>query len=288
MLSVGRALTAVVLVASALVLAPAVPARADCPPPPVIGVDGTGRLVYGRCDPGGGGPGSGGGGGTGTPTCTLAGLAEYCIGASACWANVPSALDPSVWPEDTRPSPSAIYTYQSCDPDPDGTLTGWSWYEPQTLSVAEAARAAYGSLQVPAFEVGVNPPGRALVGLATWFWAQGPTSQEIVGSAALGLRAVGTPSRVEVDPGDGAATRTCGWAVSAGDGCSYTYPRASVGEAHDEDGLPAYRARMRIVYEVRFEQNGMRLDLPGLPTTIASAWVTTPVPVAEVQTLVEP
>ena len=235
-------------------------------------------------DEGSSGGGSGGGSG---PTCELTGLYDYCIGDVACWANVPSALDPETWPEETRPSPEAIYTFQYCEGGTDNPLTGWSWYTPQEMTVGEAARQAFGRLVTPAFEVGFNPPGRAVVQVPTWFWAEGAGSGVITGSSALGVVAIGEPDRVEVDPGDGSAVLACGWQTTASDGCTYTYPRASVGQPPGgPEGLPAYTARMRLVYEVRFQVNGVTLSVPGLPTSLESAWQETAVPVAEIQAVV--
>jgi len=232
----------------------------------------------------GAGGGSGSGGGAAEPTCTLTGLADYCIGVNACWANVPSAMDPAEWPEETRPSPDAIYTYQSCTPDT--TLTGWAWYEAETVSVADLARQAFGSLAAPPFTLAFNPPGRAVVGLETWFWAATGQSAAIQGSPAMGVVAIGQPDRLEIDPGDGSGTVSCPWVTAESDACSHTYSRSSAGRPAGASGQPAYTARMRLVYDVRLEMNGAPLDVPGIPTTLESTWQAVPVPVAEVQSLV--
>lgn len=224
-------------------------------------------------------------GGPSEPTCTLSGLADYCIGTSACWANIPSALDPATWPEESRPSPEAIYTYQSCTPDPGG-LSGWSWYTPPEISVGELARQAFGSLQAPAFSPSFNPPGRAVVGVGTWFWAQTAEPGTIRSAAALGVVALGDPDRLEVDPGDGSAILSCAWSTAQSQACSYTYPRSSAREPAGSGGVPAYTARMRLVYDVRFQNNGVALVLPGLPVTLESPWQSVSLPVAEVQSLV--
>ena len=220
------------------------------------------------------------------PTCVLTGLAEYCIGAMACWANVPSALPEAEWPEETRPSPDAIYTFQYCEPDPAETATGWSWYTPSEITVGEAARQAYGMLVTPGFTVGFSPPGRAIVGFPTWLWAQTAQSGTITGSAALGVVAIGEPDGLEVDPGDGSGVLSCAWSTVASGDCSYIYGRSSAGQPVDGDGLPAYVVRMRLVYQVRFEADGTPLEVAGLPTTLESPWQTTSVPVAEIQALV--
>jgi len=286
-----RTRTAAVLVVLAAMLGGAVvvaaPAAADPPPGcTVVQVPGPdGKLKFVVTCPGDDDGGSPGGGGDNTPTCTLTGLATYCVGTSACWANVPSALDPSTWPEETRPSPEAIYTFQYCDPDPTGTLTTWSWYEPPGPSLQELAQRAYGRLATPAFTVAFNPPGEAIVGLPTWFWADAATAGEIVGDSALGVVAIGAPDHLEVDPGDGSGTFTCPFAVTSGSDCSHEYTRSSAREpaAH---GVPSYTARIRLVYDVRYENAGTRLTIPGLPDTLTSPWVAGAVPVAEVQTLV--
>lgn len=266
-------------------------AAADVPPGCTLEVqtqpDGSKQYVV-TCPPGSGGSDSGGSDSGGGATCELTGLYDYCIGASACWANVPSALDPSTWPEETRPSPDAIYTYQSCTPDPDGTLTGWSWYTPDEMTVGEAARQAFGLLRAPAFDVGVNPPRQAVVGIGTWFWAGGAPVSEVTGSSALGVVAIAEPDRLEVDPGDGSGVLPCPWTTAPSDACSHTYARSSAGQPVAPTGLPGYQARMRLVYDVRFENNGVPLTLPGLPTSLESPWHEASVPVAEVQAVVTP
>lgn len=245
-----------------------------------------GEASYVVVCPGNPGGSSGGSSGPAGPSCVLSGLNDYCIGASACWSNVPSALPVESWPVDSRPSVDAIYTYQSCDPDPSGTLTGWSWYTPPQMSAAQAAREAFGSLATPGFTVGFNPPGRAVVGVPTWLWAQTVQVGVITGSSALGVVAVGEPARLEIDPGDGSGVLDCPWSTAASGVCAYTYARSSVGQPVGAGGQPAYTVRMRLVYRVRFENNGARFEVAGLPATLESPWRTASVPVAEIQALV--
>lgn len=281
----GLVLTVLALVVLGLAGAPAATAIPEnCTLVP-DGYDATGTVKYKLVCTGGDDDGGGGGGGGGL-TCELTGLATYCIGTSACWANVPSALDPATWPEETRPSPDAIYTFQSCDPDPGGTLTGWSWYVPPGPSLSELATVAYGELSAPAFSIGVSPVGRALVDVPTWFWAATDHPGELRGTSAGGVVAVATPAALEVDRGDGSANQLCAWSTAADATCSTTYARASVHGTGEVDGQPAYVVRMRLVYDVRFEYGGGVLSLPGLPDTFSSAWQQAAVPVAEIQTLV--
>lgn len=270
-----------------IVLVGAVPAVAvDIPPGcSLITQEADGGSNYTLHCPGQSGSPDDGAGGAQEPTCALKSGQEYCVGASACWANIPSALPPERWPEETRPSPEAIYTYQSCMPDPTGTLSGWSWYDPPGPSLAELAQQAYGELATPAFTVGFNPPGRAVVGVPTWFWAQTAQGGQITGSSALGVVAIATPGHLEVDPGDGSPLRRCTWSTTASDTCSHEYARSSAREPVGPDGQRAYVARIRMVYDVRFENYGTPLTLAGLPETLPSVWVEGHVPVAEVQTL---
>jgi len=246
-----------------------------------------GGAHYRTVCPGAPGDGSGGGSsGPAVPSCVLSGLNDYCIGTSVCWSNVPSAIPVESWPVDSRPSVDAIYTYQSCDPDPSGTLTGWSWYTPPQMSAAQAAREAFGSLATPVFTVGFNPPGRAVVGVPTWLWAQTAQAGVITGSSALGVVAVGEPARLEIDPGDGSGVLDCPWSTAASGVCAYTYARSSAGQPVGAGGQPAYTVRMRLVYRVRFENNGAQFEVAGLPGTLESPWRTVSVPVAEIQALV--
>lgn len=241
------------------------------------------RLTYSTVCDGDEPVSTGGPAGGSTPTCARTASTDYCIGTSACWANVPAAAPA---PEAERPSPTAIYTYQSCDPDPTGTLTGWSWAEPDQQTVEAAAQEAFGALATPVFSVGFNPPRRAVVNIPTWFWAQGAGAGEITGSSALGVVAIGSPGRLEVDPGDGSGVQVCAWSVSESDACSWTYLRSSARAAGRVGELPAYTARARLVYEVRFTNGGAPLVVAGIPATLESKWQDVSVPVAEIQSLV--
>ena len=69
---------------------------------------GGGKTTFRVVCPGNPGGSSGGSSGPAGPSCELNGLAEYCIGASACWSNVPSAIPVESWPVDSRPSVDAI------------------------------------------------------------------------------------------------------------------------------------------------------------------------------------
>ena len=151
---------------------------------------------------------------------------------------------------------------------------------------AQAAREAFGRLATPVFTVGFNPPGRAVVGVPTWLWAQTAQAGVITGSSAFGVVAFGEPARLEIDPGDGSGVLDCPWSTAASWVCAYTYARSSVGQRVGPGGQPAYTVRMRLVYRVRFENNGAPFVVAGLPAMLESPWQTTSLPVAEIQALV--
>ncbi|MDP9820593.1 hypothetical protein [Nocardioides massiliensis] len=234
-----------------------------------------------------GSPGTPGGprpGGTAPPPCDLtqSPYNEFCEGTSACWGNNPAAVqEPRELEGVPQPSEDAHVAYKSCRREDGSTYDEWYWAtEPNPgPTPAEAAAQAFGQLATPAFQASFNPETRTLVNLDTWWWAEGATTGEIVGTGALGVRAVGTPDRIEVDPGDGTGTFTCDFVTTQSDACSHVYRRAS---------RPTYDAQMRLVYTVRFERNGNPMDLPGLPTQLESPWVGTVVDVDEVQSIVRP
>ena len=256
---------------------------------PITVTTGQGKVTYDRehCHTAEPGDLGGSDGGSGGPACNPPAGYEFCLSEGVyCWANIPSALPESSWPQETRPSPEAIYTYRSCTPDPGGTLSGWSWYEPEGPSLAERAEQAFGALHTPAFSIEFNPPVRAVVGLDTWFWASTGTTGQITGTEALGVVAIGTPNRLELDPGDGSGVVSCPWTTAESAACSHLYDRSSAGQPAGPDGTPAYTARMRLIYDVRFELDGGPLGIAGLPTALESAWQEVAVPVAEVQAIV--
>lgn len=245
-----------------------------------------GRVIYVCDEPGQpgnpGGPGGGGGGGAGGPSCELrAPYDEFCRGQDACWGNNPAAVqDPTALQGTPKPSEDAYAAYRACIRPDGSTYDEWYWAtEPEGPTPAEAAQQAFGALVTPPFTPAFNPRDRTLVNLETWWWAGGATGGEIVGTGALGIRAIGGPDRIEVDPGDGSGVISCAFTTRRGDDCVTIYRRAS---------RPTYEARMRLVYAVRFEQNGAPFSLPGLPTELASPWESTAVDVDEVQSVVRP
>ncbi|WP_147472791.1 hypothetical protein [Streptomyces triticirhizae] len=274
-----------------LALLTATPAAADPANPDCYTSTPSGGIVYvcgteGGEDEGDDGNGNGGGDGGGEPACDLSlvdnfigATDRYCEGENACWVNNPpfEYPDPESWPEDP-PSEGAVYVYKECvGPDGEIVFSDYTWEGGEEgPSLEELAQQAYGALHAPAFSLSFSPPGETLIFLDTWWWAEGAHDGEIVGSAALGVVAVGTPDRLEVDPGDGSGVLSCPVTVAESDACAHTYQRSS-------DGYPA---RARLVYDVHFEQNGAPFELPGLPDTLESPWEGAAVPVNESQATV--
>lgn len=287
-----RGFLAAMLLSTALVGFAATSAQAaECP----YVDEATGEIVY-TCEEGGGDgdPETGGGGGSESgPKCDLSEspYTEFCDGTSACWGNNPAAVeDPKELKDTPKPDEDANVAYKSCQRADGSNYDEWYWSTAgDGPSLYELAQRAYGALRAPVFVPTFNPPARSYVNLETWWWAQGASDGELVGSSALGVVALAEPNRMEVDPGDGSQAISCAFSTTKSDSCFYVYRRASNrGSAEASDGSPAYPARMRLVYDVRFERNGNPLDLAGLPTSLASEWRGTAIAVREIQTVVQP
>ncbi|GAA2059097.1 hypothetical protein GCM10009757_39930 [Streptomyces cheonanensis] len=281
---------AVAALAVGLVYAVAQDARADTQDPDCYKPGGSGKLIYVCHVPGGeesgnGGGSGGGGGGSSQPSCDLSlageGSNRWCEGEYACWANIPSAAypTPDTWPEG-QPSEDSVYIYKNCQNAEGDGYDEWGWHTPQEEqgpSLQERAMMAFGQLNTPEFSLAFSPPGHSIIYIDTWWWAEGAPAGEIRGSSALGVVAVGTPSHIEVDPGDGSGVMTCDFVTSESDACSYTYSRAG-----------DYTTSGRLVYDVHFEYDGSRLELPGLPDSLESGWQESGITVTESQAVVVP
>jgi hypothetical protein len=227
-------------------------------------------------------------GSSGRPRCDLSlvrgkgkdDASYFCEGEYACFINFPSSIypDPEDWPEEP-PTDDSVYTYKGCfGPEEDIRAYGdWGWFIPDEPTIEELAWEAYGRLVIPEFTLAFNPDNRAIIYLDTWWWADGPGNGDIRGSSAAGLVAIAEPNRLEVDPGDGSGVKNCAWVTAKSDTCTHEYQKASAA---------GYPARARLVYDVRFENNGAQLDVPGLPETLESDWHDRNVPVHEVQAIV--
>lgn len=234
------------------------------------------------------------------PPCDVANApgATFCRGSSPCFYG---ELDPA-WPwsepATAPPVPGASWHVRFCYLT-KGSAPGQVWvleFIPTAVWVGQAepppplvdqAFEAFGQLVVPTASLVFNPPGRTLVNLDTWFWAQGLTGAELRGSSAFGLVAVATPGTLVITPGDGSAPLSCSWVTVKSDVCAYAYRRSSAGgSARSPSGAPAYQATGEANWTVRFEQNGAPVVIAGAPTELAGPGMTAAVVVAEVQTIV--
>lgn len=213
---------------------------------------------------------------------------EYCYDGISCRRVEPSHLQDYEYAGiEAPPFEGAHMIYEECD---DGRQ-GYFWSsEDDGPSLVERMRTAQGRLVIPDFAPSFNPPGFTVVNVATWWWAEGLSDGQIVGSEALGLRAIGTPSHMVVDPGDGSGSFRCGFSVSESDACTHEYRRASHdASGRDADGRAAFTASVTVVYDLHFEIAGERVDIPdGVPEDLLTLQRTEEVPVrvVEIQTVV--
>lgn len=286
-----------VAAAAGMVAVTAIPASAEgvCPPGQILKQvqvdDNPVRYEFTCVDPGGGGDGGGDGdGGGGGNECDLVAPFTYCNGGDRCYQS--EWHPPWALPPEPKPSPEAEAVIENCATPPGLAPTSYPiWSEPGEPAVpplADQAWSAFGELVAPDFTLEFSPADLSFVGTETFFWAEGPSDGELTGTSAFTVVAIATPDHIDVKPGDGPGVINCGWATSKSADCVKTYFEASGGSGTtDSSGRPAHPAQARLVYDVRFENAGAPLDLPGLPTTLESAWQTTPVPVGEVQVIVE-
>ncbi|PSL01387.1 hypothetical protein CLV30_114117 [Haloactinopolyspora alba] len=226
------------------------------------------------------------------PTCDLSNkpYTEFCHDEhelDACRAEFPSPIPEDRWPEKGQDSEKEIFTYYECKPPEGEPYGGYSWFEPYKDSLPDQIWSAWGRLQTPAFTLSFEPAGMTYVGADTTFAVDGIGDGELVGSEAGGLRARGTFSHVELDPGDGGATVECDDDADTDD-CTYVYLATSTDEiATDLEGRAAYNAQARLVYDVTYYMDGEQISMPGVPDTLESPWNGVPVPVGEIQVLVQ-
>ena len=231
------------------------------------------------------GEGSGGGGGTpAPPECSFHGVYDdFCQGRLACYKNDPAAIqDVERAREDTpgladRPEDADHLVFTACRETPDSDeVRRYVWdSELETVTIVDRIRAAHGALRLPTVTAVFNPPTRTLVNLDTWWWAQGAPAGEVVGSAALGMRAIASPRGMTVNAGG--QSISCPVVTQRSDACSMTFRRAG-----------DHSATMTITYDIRFEMGGRVIPVPAgaqdLLTLTTTA--TTTVPVREVQSIV--
>lgn len=231
------------------------------------------------------GPGGGGGGGTpAPPQCTFHGIwDDFCQGTRACYINDPAAIqDVERAREDTpgladQPEDADHLIFTSCQENEGAEeIRHYYWdNEIQTVTIVDRIRAARGALVLPTITAVFNPPTRTLVNLDTWWWAEGAPAGEIVGSPALGMRAIAAPRDMTVTAGG--QTITCPLVTQRSDDCTMRFRRAG-----------NYPATLTITYDIRFEMGGSVIDVPTGAADLATLTATssTTVPVLEVQSIV--
>lgn len=213
---------------------------------------------------------------------------SYCYNGLSCSRNDPAAVqDPTALRDEPAPYEGAHVIHEWCD---DGSYE-WFWStEDDGPSLVERIRRARGEITIPEFQPSFNPPGFTVVNVATWWWADGLPSEPILGSVALSIRAVATPSHMTVDPGDGSSSFRCEFSVAESDACDHEYRRASHNASgRDADGRPAFTASVTVVYDLHFEIAGERVDIPAdVPEDLLTLERTEEVPVrvVEIQSIV--
>lgn len=292
MLNIGRRLLVIaVTLGAALWFAPSAHAL-ECaawgdtdPNTPGLQYGCTSWVDSGGGDGGDNDSGGGGGGGSTTPSCTYFDIwNDFCSGGRACYINDPAAIqDVEEAREDTpgladQPEDADHLIFTSCRADADSEeIRRYYWDNEidQGPTLTERMESARGALNLPAVTPVFNPPNRTLVNLETWWWAQGAPTGEVVGSEALGLRAIASPREMVVTAAGQSVT--CPIVNHQSDTCSMTFRRSG-----------DHGATVTLTYDIRFEMNGNEVDIPSGAADLATLTATgsTTVPVREVQSLV--
>ncbi|MGL5857612.1 MAG: hypothetical protein ACRC35_04260 [Angustibacter sp.] len=228
--------------------------------------------------------------GSGKPSCTLIGKATFCRGTDACYYTEwhPPYIVPA-----NKPAPDAELKVRTCIPAGGSWLSEPVWLDPGTPlepPLAAQAREAVGRLTPPRATLQFNPPRRTVVNIPTWWWTTGLPATPLRGTSAFGLVAIATPDHLDIEPGDG-TTLTCPWTTTptqASRQCTHTYLRASITATASAEGQPAYLATATPTWTITYTDTGTPVTIPDAPTTITGPPATTPVPVTEIQNLVQP
>ena len=279
-------LTGLILASGLVVVVSASPSFAETCPRIVTNDDGTTTYINCQTDPGDNGNGNGNGtGGNAEQNCDFTGIwDEFCRGSAPCYSFDPANLQDDDFARENgypdlpeKPEPDDHLIFVSCKP-PGGErqdLYYWASQFEEGVSTRDRLLAAYGQLTVPDVTPVFNPPVRTLVNLDTWWWAEGGSSEPIVGTEALGLVAIAEPRSMVVTAAG--QTVTCPVVTTKSDACRMVFRRSGT-----------YTATMQIVYTVRFEIGGQPFTVPGgnadLLTMRSSD--TVQVPVNEVQSRV--
>jgi len=160
-----------------------------------------------------------------------------------------------------RITPSGDYRQVPMEPAPgpeyrtyhvwcDDQFVASVWLRPQQFGVDPRviAEQLLRDLPYPAATVGVNPGGRGLTGLASWFWVDGYSGAPIVDTVeqfGMVVTVEATPTETDWDFGDG----TTGNGLGLG-----TAPpqRSTVTHVFEVRARPSYRVRALIRLSVRW------------------------------------
>lgn len=276
MIATLRVVVVAALAAATVMVLSGPATAADC-----VLVERNGQQVYicDEVDPGGN-TGGGGTGGSGAPPCEFRdGYDDLCLGSDACWWNNPAAVqEPEELEGTPKPSEDSHVIYINCIRPDGSTYDRWYWSEDfPEITIEDRIRSAMGAIDFPTIEASFNPPGRTLVNLDTWWWAEGAPEGEIRGSQALSMVGIATPRGLQIDPGDGSGPKMCPMSVVESDICTYEYRRSG-----------DYTSTMSIVYDIVYVMGGQELTLDQVPEEFRTATIDDeiPVQVREVQTRV--
>jgi hypothetical protein len=161
-----------------------------------------------------------------------------------------------------KPHPDAQFALLLCD----GQIVQPIWVAPDDVVDLDAAAGAEAERYVedvlgPGVRIGVNPAGRGLVGLDSWFWVEGfdgsITNPPI---SAFGVT-------IEVRMSSGSVTWDFGDGDSVVGDLGRAYPEEStVQHVHQRDGTFTIAATIDLVPEYRVD-GGPWLTLPSLQAT---------------------
>jgi hypothetical protein len=186
-----------------------------------------------------------------------------------------------------RQSKPDVNTVPAGDPTPPpppgvGASVGIAVANLPAQTPAQAAQAAYTTLELPQLQIARNPAGKPTVGLALWLWvdqAQWSTpyrTSATAGGVTVTLTAV--PQTLRFTPGDGNPAIDCDGPGAAydseADGCTYTYRRSSAGQPDQQ-----FAAEATVIWQVTWAAtNGDGGAFPAADRSQA-----TPLTVLEVQ-----
>lgn len=226
--------------------------------------------------PGGGNPSENGGGGSVVPVGATGGTGSPAAGNGNPF--IPGNLPANpAFPLGCPPDPTNAAWVAFCNPPaPPAAPAGGGAPAPPPPpppppSIA-LAQAAWGQLVMPSPVPSRYPSGTlktdghpyTLVNANTWFWTEPATWQPVsktVTAGAVWGKATATPVSLGFTPGDGSRTFTCNGPGSAWvaneqtwvapvnpQGCSYRYPKSSLGVGGDNQVTSTYTITWKVIW----------------------------------------